>query len=328
MITKPISKFSIRTNTTAQVRQINSLKQAESDQTARINSDAVGVLTSADPDQRFFLTPPFKNMRNVQHGNGNLVTNSLAFMPPEQNGTLEDRYYLPGTPVVLDKAGSGAGSSQANLIRTGAAPAGYYGADKVLVQKRYKIYTISEDYPTVFVYGPPVTRAEAKGYVLQADERYDGSFYPGSIGGGVARPFGTTFPTDAHGNYLYNDDPFMDIGWSGTTYTVTVNAATCPVIDSISQPSFTLPKVNLMDVLTLTGKHFTGCGFVMVGPYQPAFFSGLGSGGETGRYVLNDTTIQLNIPRDMSPGSYYIYVIGNDGQIGVYPTPFQVLAGP
>jgi hypothetical protein len=325
MITKPVSQ--ITTNAEGLAANIRKLVQTQEDQTARINSDSVGVLASSDPDQRFFLTPPFKNMRLVQQGNGNLVTNSLAFMPPEQNGTLEDRYYLPGTPVVLDKAGSGAGSSQASLIRTGAAPDGYYGGDKVLVQKRYKIYTISEDYPTIFVYFIS-TRQEARDYVLQADERYDGSFYPGSIAGGVARPFGTTFPTDAHGNYLYTDNPYLDVGWSGATYTVTANEATRPVIDSISQPSFTLPKTNFMDVLTLTGKHFTGCGFVMVGPYQPAFFSGILSGGETGHYVVNDTTIQINIPLDMSPGSYYIYVIGNDGQIGVYPTPFQVIAGP
>jgi hypothetical protein len=117
VIKKPTSQITSSPEKAAAL--VKSLRQAQDDQTARMGSDTVGVLAASDPDQRFFITAPFKNMRLVQHGNGNLVTNSLAYMSPEQNGTLEDRYYNPGTPVILDKAGSGAGSSHSTLSGPG-----------------------------------------------------------------------------------------------------------------------------------------------------------------------------------------------------------------
>jgi hypothetical protein len=91
-------------------------------------------------------------MRLVHEVNGAMSHTSLAYMPPEQNGTLEDRYYDNSTPVILDKAGSGSGSSSSSIIRSGALPVGYYGADKVLVRKRIKVLTIGEDFPDMFSY--------------------------------------------------------------------------------------------------------------------------------------------------------------------------------
>jgi hypothetical protein len=333
VIKKPTSQITYSPEKAAAL--VKSLRQAQDDQTARMGSDTVGVLAASDPDQRFFITAPFKNMRLVQHGNGNLVTNSLAYMSPEQNGTLEDRYYNPGTPVVLDKAGSGAGSSHLNLIRAGALPSGYYGADKVLVQKRFKLYPAGEAYPAIFVYAVAV-RSEPRGYALQADERYDGGFYPGSINFGQERPYGTTFPTDDQGNYLYNGDPYSHAGWDGTTFTALYNAATKPVITSVVPNGFTLPDLRQPGeeiFIDFYGHNFSGCGFAMIGPFMPGFFySGhLAADAFNGAlpyvFVTDDTHLTINMPNDLVPGSYYPYVIGNDGQIGVAATPF-VVDGP
>jgi hypothetical protein len=67
----------------------------------------------------------------------------------------------------------------------------------------------------------------------------------------------------------------------------------------------------------------------MIGPFIPNPYPGLGSpsdwrGAHVYREIVSNTTINIEVPTDMSAGSYYVYVIGNDGQVGVYPTPYVI----
>jgi hypothetical protein len=96
-----------------------------------------GVLGSGDPDQIQFLTAPFKDLRMMQIGESKGAFGSLALMP-DQHASLETPFYSTGTPFPLDRAGTGVFGY--NIARTGQPPTGYYGGDKVMIQRRYKIY--------------------------------------------------------------------------------------------------------------------------------------------------------------------------------------------
>jgi hypothetical protein len=317
-------------------RQIGQLKAGQETVTSRIASDTTGMLGNGDPDHFAFLTPAFKSMQLFQTGNSEGVVGTLALMPKEQHASVEDPYYYPNTPFVLDRAGKN--NFGFNIARPGTPPAGYYGGDKVLVQKRFKIYSAGENYPDTYSYGPPVVREEPKGYVLQENERYDGGFYPGSTHNGVEPPYGNTFPTDSEGHYVYTGDPFTEAGWDGTVYSVPDNDATKPTIDTITPNYFTLPDTRPdrhKKVITITGSNLQFVGFVMIGPYRPDFFWGLdegtlrGLGGAFQYREINfegDYFVQINLPSNMLPGVYTPYVIGVDGQVGKKDNGFTVYA--
>lgn len=328
-------------------RQITQLLKAQDDATARMGSDKVGVFGTADPDFIGFLTGPFKTMKPVTVQSGAGLYSTIAILPEQQHATIEDRYYNQGQPFVMDRAGTAV--TGLNILRNGPPPAGYYGGDKLMVQRRFKRYFRSEDSGNDFNYVYDVeVRREEKGYVLQEDERLDGGFFPGSIYLGVNRPYGWTFPVGDNGNLLYSPDPFTDAGWSGSTITPPVSGATKPVIDSISPASYTLGEGIGVSTLTITGSNFTDCGFVLVGPFQPVGSFGIQRGpvdiptgdfNETlkiveqpdGAYyyrLINEdgTEVSVSIPGpDWVAGTYNIIVIGNDGQFGIAPNAFTVI---
>jgi hypothetical protein len=313
-------------------RELTALKTAQDATTSHLASDSAGMIGNGDADYLGFFTKPFKDMKLFQQGNQTGVVGTIALMPTQQHASLETPYFAAGTPFTLDRAGDG--NFGFNVVKSGNLPAGYYGGDKVLVQKRYKIYPAGENYPNIYVYGPPVVREEPKGYVLGEDERYDGSFYPGKILFGVGRPIGTTFPTDSEGHYVYNDSPFIDAGWSGATYSVPFDPETRPVISSVTPDYYTIPGDDLpegSDLITLTGINFNSCGYVMIGPYLPSVsVPGVQlpelAGAYFNRIVISDEEIQFNRPGGMMPGIYEVYVIGNDGQMNEEGHTFTVYA--
>jgi hypothetical protein len=328
----------ISTNPARLISQISLLKGKQDDTTARMGSDTVAVMGTSDPDFYGFVTPTFQQYKPVTVGSGNGLFGTIALLPESQHATLEDRYYAPGTPFVMDRAGTA--STGFNILRGGPPPAGYYGGQKKMVQKRLKRYfndTTSTGFK--FIYEPEVRR-EAKDYALQVDERLDGDFYPGSIYLGINRPFGWTFSTDESNRMQYSGNPFIDAGWDGSLNTVPNNPATKPVIDSISPDTFELGSGGTF--LNIYGHNFQDCGFVLVGPFKPMVSVGVtrepeqtenGTFGTLGHnYVLttiepdgayyyrdvseDGTFISLVIPgADWVAGTFDIIVIGNDGQI-------------
>jgi hypothetical protein len=300
-------------------RHFDLLKTNQADANSRLASDVSAVVGTADPDQVAFLTPALKDYRAVQASSGNNTVGTLAMLPRQQYASLEDRYYKSGTAVALDRVGSP--TAGFNIMRPGHTPDGYYGADKVLVQKRTKLFPAGEDNADIFFYAQPQVRPESRDYVLQEDERYDGNFYPGKVMDGAVRPFGTTFPTGPGGGYAYNGNPFKNEGWNGQAFEVTYNRETLPVIEAIDPNYFTLPDTRAPGeniVLTITGSNLLN-GLIMVGPYAPAIFNGGGGS-------LSESEVQINMPVAMNPGVYDVYIIGYDGQIGALQQGFTVYA--
>jgi hypothetical protein len=300
---------------------LNAVKKGQEDMTAKLASDRTGVVGVGDIDLTRFLTRPFTDMRMFQSGSGDGVYGTLAIIPNQQVSSNDNPFYKDGTVMALDRAGTGAFNF--NLVRTGRPPDGYGKGNTKIVQKRFGLrFNPAIDRVSYYI----VARLEDVDYVMQEDERLDGDFFPGSIYAGVGAPYGL-FDTSQ-----YNGDPFTADGWTGVPHGVPDNAATKPVITSITPDNVTRPNTGGV-VVELTGEHFIGCGFVFFGPYLPTFVippSGTLTdppGAFYYRYIASDTTLQITTPDDMEAGDYTIYVIGTDGQIGTYES-FTVNPGP
>jgi hypothetical protein len=304
---------SIPANTTRDIRR---LKGQQDNTTERLSGDTTGVLGSGDPDQIQFLTAPFKDLRMMQIGESKGAFGSLALMP-DQHASLETPFYSTGTPFPLDRAGTGVFGY--NIARTGQPPTGYYGGDKVMIQRRYKIYYNGEDGDPAnpfFIYKIDL-RAEPKGYELQPGEKLDGGFLEG------LRPYGWSFPTDDEGNRLRN------VGyWTGETASVVPDNETRPVIDSVDPDFFQLPDARVLDSyeITISGAHLSTLQTALIGPFNPMYMFLPGGIGYWN--IIDDNNVIINAPSGMIAGVYDVMVIGSDGQIGVKEQAFTILAAP
>jgi hypothetical protein len=300
-------------------------KAAQDLQTTRLASETVALIGTADPDQQGFLTKVLRGFRMAQTAE----TGALAFLP-DDNPSYATPYYKAGTPVVLDRAGTGAYGL--NIVKSGLSPDGYYnGGDKLMVQSRYKQYYRGSETDTSNTNWNYGLRVRA----MIVDERLDGDFFPGSIHLGVGKPYGVMFAKDGSGQRLYSGDPFTPEGWNGVANPVVTNIPTAPVIDAIDPNTFQLPGTPIE--ITITGSHLTGCGFVFIGPFLPAQIS-ISVPSENSyilpdplgafyyRRILDDNNLVIASPPNMVAGVYDVIVIGVDGQVAVKEQFFTVLA--
>jgi len=267
-------------------RAVGKLKAAQDETTTRLASDTTGRAGAGNPDLTTFLTAPFKAYQMVQVGANAGVYGTLALkVDQQQAGFGNSPYYANGTPLALDRAGSG--NFGFNIVRPGTDPAGNaVSNDTLIIQKRYKIYYNGDDTDPAnpyFTYGIEEPEEKPKGYTLVPGERLDGSFYPGNIeyplitrtgsgnsanpqttfpfrsGPGAGQPYGNSFPTDESGNRLYNNNPTGPNAWNGVLNSVLPNPATAPTIASVTPDTYQLPDTRIgfaIADITITGTHF------------------------------------------------------------------------
>lgn len=323
------------------VREIVAAKKVQDRQTQDLGSEKAGTLIRSDPDQLHFLTPGLKNFHMIGVGSPNVgVTTTLGYMPESQNA---HQLYAPvhdaGTTFGLDRAGTA--NTGVNVMRTGQPPIGYV-AEGVAIEKRVKKYfrklrpgeDASDDVTFRMSYDVE-TRQEAKGYGPQEDEQYGNGLYLPSAYLGVVRPYGLSFPTGDDGEFKLNPDPWGPDGWTGTV----VNASgPTPSVDSVSPDTVSASALASNDqYLEITGSNFTGCSWVLVGPFHPvvSVFQQkppvalpdtapnqhnqtyvYPEGAYYYRYIIDDNNLEILCPHDVVPGQYDIIVIGSGGSVG------------
>jgi hypothetical protein len=305
-------------------RQIQSLKKSQDDTTAQLASDTTSVIGVGDVDLIHFLTEAFTGTRMVQKANGAGAVGSLAILPDEQHAASGSPYWQDGKVMALDRAGTG--NFGFNIIRTGQKADGHAKGNTRIIQKRFAaVFNPDIDRVSYHVQA----RLAPLGYGPQADERLDGDFFPGSIYLGVSQPYGLVDMT------AYNNDPYGPDGWNGAVNSVPTNSATKPVISSISPNSYQL-GVGGSPEFHLTGSNFTSAGFAGIGPFMGFHDIPLSSnpdyvlpdplGAYYNRYIPDDTNLYfyLNVGEFVA-GSYTVWVIGIDGQVGTIENGFTVL---
>jgi hypothetical protein len=289
-------------------RQIKGLKQAQDEATNRLASDTTGLIGVGDTDLARFLTPPFKSMRMLQVKSGPQFYGTLGLIPNQGYRFDGVPYYRDGSVRAIDRAGTA--NITSNIVRTGPAPDGYTRGETILIQKRIaRTFNPNIDRTS---YAVEVREVPAD-YVLQPDERYDGDFSPVN-GLGLGLEYLSVYPVDAQGRRLYNGDPYTEAGWDGTTYRISYNPETIPVITSVDPPNFQLPDNSGDPHGFIFGRNIAPTAMILVGPYRTQVdhvFVGF---------------VSFTFPGGMQPGVYDFLVVGTDGQIGIASDPVTVLA--